>query len=373
MTIQTAATLKGYFNTGDVPTESNFSDLIDSTALHASTGGLAPLVITSASQAIVFDASALDAGSRNWNIGFNSAVNTGDAGRRDVHFAWGYNVDAGWGMEDNTEHSLYYVIEDYYAPLGSNAVTEAYLQYFSPGGAQFRPYYCTVDLVTDKVVWDFYTDTWYVQLPGGGNLLLEVIGGATTASSKFYVDCPSAIRGWTVVGGGASDTARSELHISKPGGGATLTTDWEYSMNHYEGTWGANATRTWFRRTWAAGPGGYVYFGYTGNDTSANFPALMLSQNYGLVVGKGTDAANALTTEWARINTAGNLLIGTTTDGMTASGSLAVAKDFAHRGANVGFFNKAPAAQQTKAGHNNWAAISDVVSALVNLGLFDTV
>lgn len=38
----------------------------------------------------------------------------------------------------------------------------------------------------------------------------------------------------------------------------------------------------------------------------------------------------------------------------------------------LGFFNTAPAVQQTKAGHNNWAALSDVVSALVTLGLFDT-
>ena len=37
----------------------------------------------------------------------------------------------------------------------------------------------------------------------------------------------------------------------------------------------------------------------------------------------------------------------------------------------IGFFNATPVVQQTKAGHNNWAMVSDVVSALVNLGLFD--
>lgn len=37
----------------------------------------------------------------------------------------------------------------------------------------------------------------------------------------------------------------------------------------------------------------------------------------------------------------------------------------------IGFFNTAPVAQQLKANHNNWAAVSDVVNALVNLGLFD--
>ena len=37
----------------------------------------------------------------------------------------------------------------------------------------------------------------------------------------------------------------------------------------------------------------------------------------------------------------------------------------------LGFFGTSPVAQQLKANHNNWAALSDVVNALVNLGLFD--
>lgn len=44
---------------------------------------------------------------------------------------------------------------------------------------------------------------------------------------------------------------------------------------------------------------------------------------------------------------AGNLLLGTTTDGMTAGGSLAVAQDLAHRGDKVGFYNVAPVTQPT--------------------------
>ena len=37
----------------------------------------------------------------------------------------------------------------------------------------------------------------------------------------------------------------------------------------------------------------------------------------------------------------------------------------------LGFFNATPVVQRTKAGHNNWAAFTDVVTALVELGLFD--
>ncbi|HLE03856.1 MAG TPA: hypothetical protein VI729_04480 [Anaerolineales bacterium] len=46
------------------------------------------------------------------------------------------------------------------------------------------------------------------------------------------------------------------------------------------------------------------------------------------------------------INGAGNLLVGTGTDGMTGSGSLAVAQDLAHRGTKVGFYNITPITRQ---------------------------
>lgn len=39
----------------------------------------------------------------------------------------------------------------------------------------------------------------------------------------------------------------------------------------------------------------------------------------------------------------------------------------------LGFFNATPVTQRTKAAYNNWAALSDVVGALVALGLFDQV
>jgi hypothetical protein len=38
----------------------------------------------------------------------------------------------------------------------------------------------------------------------------------------------------------------------------------------------------------------------------------------------------------------------------------------------MGFFGHAAAAQPAKASHNNWAALSDVVAALVAIGIFDT-
>jgi len=42
-------------------------------------------------------------------------------------------------------------------------------------------------------------------------------------------------------------------------------------------------------------------------------------------------------------------------------------------GGLLGFFAATPVGQQLKANHNNWAAVGDVVAALVNLGLLDQV
>jgi hypothetical protein len=68
----------------------------------------------------------------------------------------------------------------------------------------------------------------------------------------------------------------------------------------------------------------------------------------------------------------GSILIGTTTDGMTAGGSLAIAQDLAHRGTKIGFFNTAPVVKELKANHNNWANISDIVAVLLAYGLVDS-
>lgn len=67
---------------------------------------------------------------------------------------------------------------------------------------------------------------------------------------------------------------------------------------------------------------------------------------------------------------AGNVLVGTTTDGMTAGGSLAIAKDLAHRGTLLGFYNSAPAAKQTVTGSRGGnAALASLLTALATLGL----
>jgi hypothetical protein len=70
---------------------------------------------------------------------------------------------------------------------------------------------------------------------------------------------------------------------------------------------------------------------------------------------------------------AGNLLLGTTTDGMTGGGSLAVAQDFAHRGTKVGFYNTAPITKPAITGNiAGNTALATVVAQLVAVGLMSS-
>ena len=92
-----------------------------------------------------------------------------------------------------------------------------------------------------------------------------------------------------------------------------------------------------------------ILFGQTRSDITGLFSvALSGGSARNLVLGTFNSASVILGTansERVRINGSGNLLIGTTTDGMTANGSLAIAQDLAHRGTKVGFYNKTPVTQ----------------------------
>lgn len=56
---------------------------------------------------------------------------------------------------------------------------------------------------------------------------------------------------------------------------------------------------------------------------------------------------------------------------MKVAASTILVLDDTNGAAKVGFFNTTPAIQQTKTGHNNWAAIADVTAALAAYGLVD--
>lgn len=65
-----------------------------------------------------------------------------------------------------------------------------------------------------------------------------------------------------------------------------------------------------------------------------------------------------------------NLLVGTTTDGMTTGGSIAIAQDLAHRGSKLGVFNTTPITKQTVTGsRSSNAALASLLTALAAYGL----
>lgn len=67
---------------------------------------------------------------------------------------------------------------------------------------------------------------------------------------------------------------------------------------------------------------------------------------------------------------AGSVLVGTTTDGMTAGGSVAISQDLAHRGSKLGVFNTSPTTKQTVTGSRGGnAALASLLTALAAYGL----
>lgn len=114
-----------------------------------------------------------------------------------------------------------------------------------------------------------------------------------------------------------------------------------------------------------------VYMSFQDSITSFFYSVMVGAQgnNLALFAGGG---------QRATILASGSVVIGTTTDGMTAGGSLAIAKDLAHRGTKAGFFAAAPVTQQT--GYavptdlaSCIAALTALRTALNNYGLTTTV
>jgi hypothetical protein len=125
---------------------------------------------------------------------------------------------------------------------------------------------------------------------------------------------------------------------------------------------------------------GNVHLGFDVHYDGAAWTSLYSGSNYEIYklsnllqfrYGSGVAAGSAVTmTAGFSLNTAGNLMIGTTTDGMTAAGSLAIAKDLAHRGSYLGVFNVTPTTKQTVTGsRGSNAALASLLTALAAYGL----
>ncbi|MBI3866831.1 MAG: hypothetical protein HY290_33545 [Planctomycetia bacterium] len=115
-----------------------------------------------------------------------------------------------------------------------------------------------------------------------------------------------------------------------------------------------------------------LYIGFTGS--TSNFRGLPTNTHY-LIDDGGTARAvavgspNGSLSSIVLFGTDGTL---TLTDGSNfVCGTSTGNKIGTAANQKIGHFGATPVTQRTKAGHNNWVSLSDVVNALVELGLFD--
>ena len=122
-------------------------------------------------------------------------------------------------------------------------------------------------------------------------------------------DMYSAVSGKFGIG---TNAPQSKLHIEEASSDAvTITTDWGLTMQHYNSTYGVNATRPYLHKAWDGTNGDYLYLGSTGNNSNTQQSTLLLTRSKGIQFGKGNDSGNGLSTEWARFDNSGNFGIGT--------------------------------------------------------------
>jgi hypothetical protein len=130
-----------------------------------------------------------------------------------------------------------------------------------------------------------------------------------------------------------------------------ISTPWAVVFQHYQPDMEtANVVRPYFSKSWKTGIGNYLYLGETGNSSNTVNTAMLLSQNLGVLFGKGSDSGDAISTEWMRINASGDVGIGTSSPAAKLdvvgsgqfSGSIFPAlSDVSDIGSNTKFWRKA--------------------------------
>lgn len=101
-------------------------------------------------------------------------------------------------------------------------------------------------------------------------------------------------------------TPQSKLHFA-----GNLMTDWGVTFYHYDPFFTSdNQKKPWLRRNWNSAIGDYLMLSSTGNRSNNDQSAMILSQN-GMFLGRGMDDGSGLSQEWIRVNTNGNVSIGT--------------------------------------------------------------
>lgn len=96
-----------------------------------------------------------------------------------------------------------------------------------------------------------------------------------------------------------TQSPNAELHLK-----GNMATNWGFAFRHYQPTWGTNSAQTWLQKSWSSTNGDMLYLGSTGNRSTSQQSAILLAET-GTFIGRGSDAANSLSSIYARFTSFG--------------------------------------------------------------------
>lgn len=205
--------------------------------------------------------------------------------------------------------------------------------------------------------------TGALVLGSGTNQLVCNAAGDVSASGNFVGDIK--VSDTTGVALTAADGVLTMAGLKAAGNNENITFDFESTTNIVAISSGSGANLK-FARNFTVDDNTGMWFG-TDFDFAIKNPG-----------GRGDswDIVQTLGTETLRLrmDTSGHFDFQSgniTTLGKLTCAEAEINGDLNHDGTNAGFFGTAPVSQRLKANYNNWAALGDVVDALVALGLFD--
>ena len=132
-----------------------------------------------------------------------------------------------------------------------------------------------------------------------------------------------------------TDDPKGKLHLV-----GDLVSRWGIKFEHYESTWQpGRINQTWLRKTWTGALGDLLYLGSTGNRPVADQHAIIISEK-AIVFGTAHQDGNQLTNEHLRIKENGNISItkGIETDGWTTPSLLNGFQQYGGGWERVGYY-----------------------------------